>query len=483
VITKPRSTYEQSLGGDQTPPHTGDFDMDTGIRRSGSVRSRVGAVARRKRGSLTTTGGTIAAAIGATNAALGRRPSRTSAPRLTGFAVASKKRNRDFHQLFRSVPEDDYLIEDYSAALQREILLHGRLYVSEGHICFNANIFGWVTTLVISFDEIVSLEKKSTAMVFPNAIVISTLHARNVFASFVSRDSTYDLLVGIWKISHPNLKSSANGISLDDTRGADKTVKVEESESSEGSGDDNEDDEDDEMYDEDEEGEDGSKSLLTAGDGSHIGSETGDVVQNGNRKPPGLSGVGATSAPANGDAKGSAGSPGAVSSGEDFPGPSTHAPTSCSDSATHYDKIIKDETIPAPLGKVYSMVFGPASGAFMTRWLTEDQKVLELQMEDDKKGLSDEIKTRSFSYIKPLNASIGPKQTKCLITETIEAFDLEKAVSITVTTQTPDVPSGNVFSTKTKYCLTWAEGNATRMLMNCTIEWTGKSWLKGSLLG
>ena len=480
--SKPRSTYEQSLIGDQTPPRTDTFEIDTGIRRSGSVRSRVGAVARRKRGSSVTTGGTIAAAIGATNAALGHHSSQNSAPRLTGFAVASKKRNRDFHQLFRSVPEDDYLIEDYSAALQREILLHGRLYVSEGHICFNANIFGWVTTLVISFDEIVSLEKKSTAMVFPNAIVISTLHARNVFASFVSRDSTYDLLVGIWKISHPNLKSSANGISLDDSRGADKTVKVEESESSEGSGDEDEGD-DDEMYDEDEDGEDGSRSLMTAGDGSHIGSDAGDNAPNGTRKPSALpAGTGVVSGvPANGDAKGSAGSPGAAPA-SDFPGPPTHAPTSCSDAATHYDKVIKDETIPAPLGKVYSMVFGPKSGAFMTKWLTEDQKVLELQMEDDKKGLSDEIKTRSFSYIKPLNASIGPKQTKCLITETVEAFDLEKAVSITVTTQTPDVPSGNVFSVKTKYCLTWAEGNSTRLLMNCTIEWTGKSWLKGTCL-
>jgi hypothetical protein len=29
----------------------------------------------------------------------------------TGYAVASKKRNDDFHMLFKNVPEDDYLIE------------------------------------------------------------------------------------------------------------------------------------------------------------------------------------------------------------------------------------------------------------------------------------------------------------------------------------------------------------------------------------
>jgi hypothetical protein len=30
---------------------------------------------------------------------------------VTGFAVASNKRNADFHELFSSIPEGDYLIE------------------------------------------------------------------------------------------------------------------------------------------------------------------------------------------------------------------------------------------------------------------------------------------------------------------------------------------------------------------------------------
>jgi hypothetical protein len=36
-------------------------------------------------------------------------------PAVTGFAVASQKRNADFHALFgKAVPEDDYLIEGSS---------------------------------------------------------------------------------------------------------------------------------------------------------------------------------------------------------------------------------------------------------------------------------------------------------------------------------------------------------------------------------
>lgn len=36
---------------------------------------------------------------------------------------------------------------DYSCALQRDILVHGRLYVSPGYLCFYANIFGWETSV------------------------------------------------------------------------------------------------------------------------------------------------------------------------------------------------------------------------------------------------------------------------------------------------------------------------------------------------
>ncbi|OGE57381.1 hypothetical protein PENARI_c002G05223 [Penicillium arizonense] len=460
--------------GDQTPPSGSvlDGDLTGGIKRSGSVRSRL---ARRHRGSSGATTSTIGAA--AVNAiALGAPGANASVPRLTGFAVASKKRNRDFHQLFRSVPEDDYLIEDYSCALQREIILAGRIYISEGHICFSSNILGWVTTLVISFDEVVAVEKENTAMVFPNAIAIQTLHARHTFRSLLSRESTYDLMVNIWKINHPSLKSSVNGTRVTGT--GDKTEKVED----EGSDSESDVSDEDEIYDEDEEG-DNADSFFEAG-GSANASATSLPVRAGlSRKTSSLSAN--AIAPASG-----ATTTGATKSGDkgaskdappDFPGPVTHAPTEYVDPNGQYEKVIKDETIPAPLGKVYSLVFGPASGEFMTKFLVDNQKSGELQFESTAKGLTIESPIRKYSYIKPLNGAIGPKQTKCISTENLDFFDLEKAVLVTLSTQTPDVPSGNVFATKTKYLFTWAADNKTRFLMTCTIEWTGKSWLKGPI--
>lgn len=460
--------------GDQTPPSGSvlDGDLSGGLRRTGSVRSRL---ARRHRGSSGATASTIGA-IGANAIGLGAPGVNSSVPRLTGFAVASKKRNRDFHQLFRSVPEDDYLIEDYSCALQREIILAGRIYISEGHICFSSNILGWVTTLVISFDEVVAIEKESTAMVFPNAIAIQTLHARHTFRSLLSRESTYDLMVNIWKINHPTIKSSVNGTRVTHGTG-DKTEKVgdEDSESESDVTD------EDEIYDEDEEGD--ADSFFEA-DGSANASATSLPVRAGlSRKASSLSANAAAPAAGtttNGDKKN--GDKGASKDAPaDFPGPATHAPTEYTDSDGQYEKVIKDEIIQAPLGKVYSLVFGPASGDFMTKFLVDNQKSGELQFEGTAKGLTNESPTRKYSYIKPLNAPIGPKQTKCITSENLDLLDLEKAVLVTLATQTPDVPSGNVFATKTKYLFTWAAGNQTRFLMTCTIEWTGKSWLKGPI--
>ena len=477
----PVASQDRMTLGEQTPPRSG-AEAD-GIKRSGSVRSKLSGRRRKHRASSATTGtlntiatgGTIAAAIHGSTAALTNPSVNGIGHKLTGFAVASSKRNKDFHSLFRSVPEDDYLIEDYSAALQRDILLHGRLYISEAHICFSSNILGWVTNVVISFDEVVSVEKKNTAVIFPNAIHIQTLQAKNTFASLVARDSTYDLLIGIWKIGHPNLRSSLNGVTLDNAGTGDKTevAELEPSDDDSASG------SDDEVYDEDD--DDDAGSFTDAGLAPSVaGSEMAEVplsrktstipigmaTQTNGVTTKAVEAVDAAVAPA--------------AAGVDFPGPATHAPTECAEASEHYDRPLTDSTIPAPLGKVYTLLYGPASGAFMRKFLVEDQKSRELNLTDDKIGLNNDHKTMMFDYIKPLNAPVGPRQTKCITTNTLMAFDLEKAVTIDCSTQTPDVPSGSVFTTKTRYCLMWGPGNSTRMVATCTIEWTGKSWLKGN---
>lgn len=389
--------------------------------------------------------------------------------------ATSRKRNQDFHELFRSVPSDEPLIEDCSCALQRDIILAGRLYISEKHVCFTSNIFGFVTTLVFAFSEIVAFEKEATAMVFPNAISIQTKNSRNTFRSFISRDLTYDLLVSVWHADQdskkplrpvPNLYTSDSDVS-DPSEVASLLS-----------------------------GSDAAKSYDSSEEDSHAGlmppSACSDIplvcVQSASSNPDVASApkvISNNSLPVSDSATTLSPptsyftAPGAHEDSQ--LGPAAHPPTDFPHPSARYDRVIKEAVIPAPLGQVYSLLHGPNSAAFLSDFLSQNQKVVDLQMDDadEKDGLCPAAPSRTISYIKPLNGVVGPKQTKCILTETLDYYDLELAVVVTATTLTPDVPSGNVFSVKNKVLLTWAENNATRFLATGTVEWTGRSFFKG----
>jgi len=94
------------------------------------------------------------------------------------------------------------MISDYSCALQREILVQGRMYVSQGHVSFHANIFGWETQTIIRLKDITSITKEKTALVIPNAIQVGVKGGdKYFFTSFVTRDATFLMLFKLWQMS------------------------------------------------------------------------------------------------------------------------------------------------------------------------------------------------------------------------------------------------------------------------------------------
>ncbi|KAJ3572178.1 hypothetical protein NP233_g3267 [Leucocoprinus birnbaumii] len=314
---------------------------------------------------------------------------------VTGFAVASNKRNADFHELFSNIPEGDYLIEDYGCALQREILIQGRLYISENHICFHANIFGWITDLSIPMYEITHLEKRMTAFVIPNAIQVTTRQAKYTFASFLSRDTTYDVIYNIWRLARP---------------------------------------------------EDGINSSRPSFDGESIG--------------PAPNTIAATTA---------------ATTGALMKAPKVTT-CSCAKEGGHYTETALDCILPGTPDRIHNLIF--ASG-FIKEFMTVDQKLIDIQMSDwQPTAPGSNLLTRNMSYIKPLNASLGPKQTKCEIRDEMVYNDPEQYITTVTTTRTPDVPSGGVFSVKTKTCVTWASSVSTRLLVTTQVEWTGRSFIR-----
>ncbi|XP_020908813.1 protein Aster-B isoform X2 [Exaiptasia diaphana] len=134
-----------------------------------------------------------------------KSPSKSKSP--AGWLPASfnqmfssyKSRSGDFRRLFKDLPDSEQLIVDYSCALQRDILVHGRLYISQNWLCFYANIFGWETFVTINCSDISSIRKEKTALVIPNAVQINTESEKYFFASFVSRDTAFTVLFRIWQ--------------------------------------------------------------------------------------------------------------------------------------------------------------------------------------------------------------------------------------------------------------------------------------------
>ncbi|XP_066507440.1 GRAM domain-containing protein 2B-like [Hoplias malabaricus] len=107
------------------------------------------------------------------------------------------KANAQYHKLFKEISKDEILKQSYTCALQKDILYQGRLFVSDNWICFHSKVFGKDTKIVIPVLSVTHIKKTKTAILVPNALVITTTNKRHVFVSFLSRDTTYKFLIAV----------------------------------------------------------------------------------------------------------------------------------------------------------------------------------------------------------------------------------------------------------------------------------------------
>ncbi|XP_049420858.1 protein Aster-C isoform X1 [Epinephelus fuscoguttatus] len=109
-----------------------------------------------------------------------------------------KQRFDEFKKLFKEVPESEKLIVDYPCALQRDILLQGRLYLAENWLCFYSNVFRG-TKITLTLKDIVTVTREKTARLIPNAIQICTSTEKFFFTSFSAREKSYLGVFRMWQ--------------------------------------------------------------------------------------------------------------------------------------------------------------------------------------------------------------------------------------------------------------------------------------------
>ena len=73
-----------------------------------------------------------------------------------------------------------FTFADYSCALQRDILVHGRLYISQNWLCFYANIFGWETFVSMRYAELPTLFSLPN-----NSINVNLISQKNNLENFI----------------------------------------------------------------------------------------------------------------------------------------------------------------------------------------------------------------------------------------------------------------------------------------------------------
>lgn len=137
---------------------------------------------------------------------LERKGSLTSSPSKSSQSYS--KHNKSFHKLFREIAEEEPLMNSFTCALQKEILYHGKMYVSNNYICFYSSVLLKETKVVIPVSSVAILKKQNTALVVPNALSIRTTDGEKfIFVSLRTRDVTFKLLKSI---CYPSEDASAN---------------------------------------------------------------------------------------------------------------------------------------------------------------------------------------------------------------------------------------------------------------------------------
>lgn len=395
----------------------------------------------------------------------------------TQFRYTTSKRDEDFHALFPNVPANDRLLDDFSCALSRELLLQGRIYISEHFFCFNSSLLGWVTSLVISHDDIVKLDRRSTAGLFPNGIIIETKETTHNFASFLNRDQTLNFMETIWsksvamsKLNHEESRDvdiiearmsianrSTSGLSEQDIF----TIDGDSDKSTDGSAAEDENNSDD--FSDDSIENDGIYQSGTSilNDSISVNKEKKMAMVMDDKEL-------------------------------NFPGPSTHSPTTNPiDYKINNETIVLKESFTIPMGFLYQKFFGDDislhkkvmtmnDGLNYTDYKGLPSKNVKSTSAGkiDDSLLSEKI-SRSFDYDKKLNYAIGPSSTRVYSTEYLLNFDLLNYIEVLNITKTPNVPSGGAFDCRTRYLFNWDINGNTELTVSFWVNWTGSSWFKG----
>ncbi|KAJ9569712.1 uncharacterized protein HLK63_L17083 [Nakaseomyces glabratus] len=425
------------------------------------------------------------------------------------YHYASDKRDEAFHAIFRSIPSTDRLIDDFGCLMHKSHTYNGRIYISENHLSFNSSFVDWMNKVTIPLVDIKHIEKTLSSSIGGTITQAITIEGADdsiyVLTGFISTDVTFDILMTVWsernkihqdntnvvvpKIVHPEKVGAAevNGLSasnLTSRRSStsssplqkliDGPLFIDNSGTLKRS----------------------FQRLLTTPDNVGNLNNNDDIINKAILSIDETELVTDNVNESSGSSSDTEGE-GSADFVQDYKitkelrvhklkpscpivynGPLYFKKTEFDYSPEDNDEhVLKEITLDAPPGLVFEIIFSETEPSFHNQYLKEldSSSISEF-------GAFDKIENeRGFTYIKALNYSVGPKSTKCVVLEKLISKDYKNAINVVVETKTPNVPSGNNFSTKTRYMFRWNDATSCSMKISYWVEWTGSSWIKGMI--
>ncbi|KAJ3181603.1 SNF1-interacting protein [Gaertneriomyces sp. JEL0708] len=347
--------------------------------------------------------------------------------------------NNRIHRLLKSLPKSEPLLLSASCAYQKDIVIHGRLFVLYNSLCFHSNILGFVNIIIRPLKEFTSIIRRRSP--FFTSIIFNFMEGGKemsyVFKMFLRDDG------GVYegcRLAWSNAKEEdAKRISpqqlYESIRNATRPVT------------------------------DGLQSPSSPADG------TADTATS----------AGSDTAPAALTDVSSKGLPAEYVPPPSLTLPTAEVPCGCLE-AEHLDKREADVIINLPAKKVFETLFSDNSP-----WWSE--KFHPKRGERDRRSTpwvtnADSSTTFEARLIMPLsNPMLKIKEA-----EVIFNFKLIKKVDflcyvVESTSKTPDVPYGDAFSPVTRYCITWAGVGSCRVSMYVGLKWWKSVMVKGLIRG
>ena len=114
------------------------------------------------------------------------------------------------------------------------ITYHGRLYITDQHICFNSDILGVIKKIKFPFSDIQSIMKSRVMGLFDTGITVVLVNGQKYkFGSFGNRDLAYSRMMVLWGGDHTprptkNKNGSGNAVSIPNSNVDDSSINQNE---------------------------------------------------------------------------------------------------------------------------------------------------------------------------------------------------------------------------------------------------------------